>query len=148
MEENVTMYILNSVLLILHFVGLTMGLAVPFSNMVMGGIIAKAAPPERAVLGRFPLAMSMVGKIGLTLLWLTGLTLVFTKYGGFGGVPVLFHIKLGLVLVLTILVGMIARLEGRVRRGDMSVLPRIETLGKAAGGTALVIIIFAVLSFQ
>lgn len=142
------MSILNSVLLILHFIGLTMGLAVPFSNMVMGGLIAKAAPPEKAVLGRFPLAMSMVGKIGLTLLWISGLTMVFTKYGGFGGVPVLFHVKLTMVLVLTVLVGIIASLEKRIRRGDLSVLPRIEAIGKAAGGVALLIIILAVLTFH
>lgn len=142
------MSVLNSVLLILHFIGLTMGLAVSFSNMVMGGLIAKASPPEKAVLGRFPLAMTMVGKIGLTLLWVSGLTLVFTKYGGFGGVPGLFHAKLALVFVLTVLVGIITSLEKRVRRGDLSVLPRIEALGKAAGGTAFLIIILAVLTFD
>lgn len=142
------MIVLNSVLKILHFIGLAMGLAVPFSNMVMGGLMAKAAPPEKAVLGRFPLAMGMVGKIGLTLLWLTGLTMVFTKYGGFGGVPVIFHVKLTLVLILTVLVGIVASLEKRVRKGDMSVLPRIEALGKAAGAVALVIVVFAVLAFH
>jgi len=70
------MDILNTILLILHFLGLAMGLSVSFSMMVMGGLIKKAAPSEKAVLGRFPPMMSRVGHIGLALLWISGLGMV------------------------------------------------------------------------
>ena len=62
----------NHLLLILHFLGLALGFSVSFSNMVMGGLISKAVPAEKAVLGKFPPAMSRVGRFGLALLWVTG----------------------------------------------------------------------------
>ena len=50
-------------------------------------MISKAAPPERAVLRRFPPRMCPLGWNGLTLLWVTGVALVYTKYGGFEALP-------------------------------------------------------------
>ncbi|HWN46843.1 MAG TPA: hypothetical protein VNM71_05770, partial [Steroidobacteraceae bacterium] len=78
------MLIFNKVLLMLHFLGLVMGLAVPCANIALAGLMSKATPPEKMVLGRFPFAMSKVGKVGLTLLWVTGVTMVFTRWKGFG----------------------------------------------------------------
>ena len=37
----------------MHSIGLAMGIAAPFADRAMGGLIAKAAPAERTVLGRF-----------------------------------------------------------------------------------------------
>src|SRR4051794_37482602 len=85
---------LNEGLLILHFIGLALGFSVSFANIVMAGIIAKATPPEKAVLGRFPPLMSRVGTIGLTLLWATGVTMVYTKWGGFAALPWQFDVKI------------------------------------------------------
>ena len=75
---------LNQALLILHFLGLAMGLSVSFANIVMGGLIARAAPAEKAVLGRFPPVMSRIGRAGLTLLWVSGVILLYTKWGASG----------------------------------------------------------------
>jgi hypothetical protein len=135
------------VLLILHFVGLAMGLSVSFANLVMRGIINRAAPPERAILGRFPPAMSRVGHAGLTLLWVTGALLVFTKYGGFSRLPPQFFIKLSAVVLLTVTVLYIAGQERRFKNGDLTAIPRIERAGKLAGLLALIAIVFAVLTF-
>lgn len=139
---------LNQILLVLHFLGLTMGLSVSFSNMVMGGLIDKATPAERPVLGRFPFAMTRVGDIGLTLLIVSGLGLLFLKWGGLSAMPVTFHIKLALVVVLIGTVGYIHSLQKKMRNGDTSVAPRIQAFGKAAFVTALAIVVFAVLSFD
>ena len=59
---------LNQALLILHFIGLAMGFSASFANMAMSGLIARAVPPDKAVLGRFPPIMSRIGTIGLALL--------------------------------------------------------------------------------
>src|SRR5258706_6863169 len=101
---NVAMAGLNRVLLIMHFLGLAMGLSVPLANMVLRGMIAKATPPERVVLGGFPPLMSRLGRIGLAILWITGVTMVFTKYGGFAGLPWQFNAKLTAVVLLTVTV--------------------------------------------
>ena len=140
----------NIVLLILHFLGLAMGLSVSFSGMVMGGLIDKAAPAERAVLGRFPPLMARVGDIGLTLLWASGLGLLFFKWGGIanlGNMPWQFHAKLTLVVVLTALVGYIHTLLRKVAKGDMAALARMRIVGGIAFLTAISIVTFAVLAF-
>lgn len=140
--------ILNKILLMLHFVGLAMGLAVPFANLVMAAVMAKASPPEKAILGRFPLVMSKVGKIGLALLWVTGVTMVFTRWAGFSAMAWTFQAKLTAVILLTIVVGYISMLERRVKKGDMSAMATIQKLGKVAFALALIAIVFAVLTFN
>lgn len=142
------MILFNKILLMLHFVGLAMGLSVAFANMTMAVLISRAAAPEKLILGRFPLAMTRVGMIGLALLWATGLTMVFTRWHGFSTLPSTFHIKLTAVVLLTITVGYIQHLEKRVRRGDSAAVARIETVGKVAFALALIAIIFAVLTFN
>jgi hypothetical protein len=142
---------LNQILLMLHFLRLTMGLSVPFANMVMAGLIAKASPAEKPVLGRFPPIMGRIGTTGLALLWVTGLSMLILKWGGFGNLgdmPWQFHVKLTLVVVLSALVGYIQVLERRFRKGDAAAMATIQTLGKFAFLTAVTIVIFAVLAFS
>jgi hypothetical protein len=91
---------LNQILLILHFIGLTLGLSVSFANIAMQMVMAQSGPADKAVLARFPPVISRFGKAGLGLLWVTGLTLLFTKWGGFGILPWTFHVKLTLALAL------------------------------------------------
>jgi hypothetical protein len=139
------------ILLILHFIGLAMGLAVPFSNIVMGILIDKAAPGERPVLGRFPPLMSRVGDIGLVLLWTSGLGLLFFKWGGtanLGNLPWQFHAKLTLVVVLTGLIGVIHSLQRKAAGGDAAAMARIKAIGQVTFVTALAIVTFAVLAFD
>lgn len=136
------------VLLVLHFLGLAMGLSVSFANMVMAMIIGRATLPDRAVLLRFPPAMSRVGKIGLTLLWGTGLLMFVQRGTSFGAMPWQFHAKLTAVVLLTLLVGYITVLEGQVRRGDARAAARIATVGKGTLLMAVTAVIFAVLTFH
>lgn len=142
------MDLFNKILLMLHFVGLAMGLSVSISNMVMLGIITKAAPGERPVLARFPPAMSKVGRVGLVLLWLTGLTMVFTRWDGFDGMPWQFHVKITAVVLLTITVLYIGKLEGQIRRGDTAAAAKLPSFGKVASLFALTALVFAVLTFN
>jgi hypothetical protein len=142
------MLLLNKILLIVHFIGLAMGLSVTFANIVMAGLIHKAAPAEKPILGRFPLEMSRVGYIGLTLLWVTGITMVFTRWNGFQYLPPAFHIKFTAVVLLTIAVICIRVLELRIRKGNIAAVARIQTFGKMAALFALIAIIFAVWSFN
>jgi hypothetical protein len=139
---------LNQTLLVLHFLGLAMGLSVSFGNIVMLNLINKAAPPEKAILARFPPAISRVGRLGLAILWVTGMTMAFTKWNGIGSLPWTFHVKLAAVVALTVLVAYITRLEGRIARGDMAAAATIQTVGKLTSLCALTAVIFAVLTFD
>ncbi len=139
---------LNYGLLILHFIGLAMGLSVSFSGMVMAKVIAGAAPNEKPVLARFPPRMLMVGHMGLGLLWATGLSLVYTKWGGFGVLPWQFHVKLTAVALLTIVIGYITRLMKKAARGDQAAAVQVQAVGKIAFLLALTAVTFAVLTFE
>ena len=139
---------INQVLLILHFVGLAMGFAASFANMVMGGLIGKAAPPEKAVLGRFPPIMGLIGRIGLALLWVSGLTLTYTKYGGPESLPFVFVLKLVAVVLLTVAVGTLYVLERKVHRGDLASASRVPVVGMFAMSMALLSVVLAVVTFD
>jgi hypothetical protein len=138
---------LDHFLVIVHFVGLAMGLGSGFAQMVMAGLMAKAAPPEKAVLGRFPPAMGKIGVIGLSLLWLTGLSIVWTRYGTFSILPRTFIYKLVAVVLLTLIVLTIQVLQRRAQKGDMAAMARMQMLGRMTGPLALIAIIFAVITF-
>lgn len=145
------MSILNNILFILHLLGLAMGLSASFGNMVMAGLIAKAAPGEKPVLGRFPPAISRVGASGLALLWITGLTMLFTRWGGFanlGNMPWTFHLKLTLVVILSGLIGYIQTLLKRMQKGDAAAAATIPTVGRVAFILVLAIVTCAVFTFS
>jgi hypothetical protein len=138
---------LDYTLMVVHFLGLAVGLSTGFANMVMAGLIAKAAPQEKAVLGRFPPAMARVGAIGLAMLWASGIAIVLTRYGTFAILPRPFIIKLTAVVLLTLIVGYIHVLMPRAQRGDAAAMARIQLLGKITGPLAIIAIIFAVITF-
>jgi uncharacterized membrane protein len=118
--------------------------------IVMSRLISKASPAELPALMRFPPMMSRVGAIGLALLWVTGLSMLFNKWGGFANIasmPWQFHVKLTLVVILSGLVGYLQMLERRMAKGDRSVFPTMQKVGPVTFLLAITIIVFAVLAF-
>lgn len=142
------MVVFNEIVLMLHFLGLAVGFSVSIANFVMLGIITKAAPAEKPVLERFLPVMSRVGRYGLALLWATGIFMVYTRWNGFAGMPWEFHVKLTAVIILTLVVLYIAKLERMISRGDRAAADRIPTMGKIASVCALAAVIFAVVTFN
>jgi uncharacterized membrane protein len=135
-------------LVVLHFLGLTMGFATGFGNMVMAGIMAKATPEERRTLAKFPPAIARVGDIGLVLLWATGLTLVFMKWGGFGAMPGLFHAKLTGVVLMTLVIGFVHSQAKGVAAGDPGAIARAQAAGKVTFLLAVTVVALAVWTFN
>jgi hypothetical protein len=138
---------LDQFLVIVHFIGLALGFSSGFGNMVMAGLIAKAAPHEKPVLGRFPPAIGRLGVIGLVLLWGSGIAIVMTRYGGFAILPRTFLYKLTAVVLLTLTVAYINVLQPRAQQGDAAAMARIQTLGRLSGPLSLLAVIFAVITF-
>ena len=91
--------------------------------------------------------MSRIGTIGLTLLWGSGLAIVYTRYGTFSILPRTFIIKLAAVVLLTLCVIYINVLQRRVDKGDTAAMAQIQTFGRITGPLALIAIIFAVITF-
>ena len=124
----------NRVLLVLHFVGLTMGL-----SMSWAAIATKGNPPP---------ALTRIADVGLVLLWATGLTLLFRKWGGFAVMPWYFHVKITLVVILTGIVGYVHSQRPKAMAGDAAARGRIQAVGRVAFVTAIAIVVFAVWSFD
>jgi hypothetical protein len=110
---------------------------------------ASALPPEQQgpfrplgpVLARFSL-------IGLVLMWITGLALVFMRYGGFSTLPQLFWVKIIFVLSLTFAAIMIEMTYADIKRGNVAAAARLPRLGPVAGLSSLLAVLFAVLAFH
>lgn len=126
---------LNRVLLVLHFLGLSMGM-----SMAWAAIATKGNPPP---------ALTRVADSGLVLLWATGLALLFRKWdGAIGVLPWTFHVKLTLVVILTGIVGFVHSQRRKAMSGDKAAMARIQVAGRAAFLTAIGIVIFAVWTFN
>ena len=138
---------LDHFLVIVHFIGLALGFSSGFGNMVLAGLIAKAAPQDKAVLATVPPALGRLGVIGLILLWASGIAIVMTRYGGLAILPRPFVYKLAAVVALTLTVAYITVLQPRAQRGDAAAMARIQTLGRLSGPLALIAVIFAVITF-
>lgn len=140
---------LNQVLLVLHFLGMALGLSASIANvLVVGRLMAAASPADRAVLARVPPMMGHIGGGGLILLWVSGLALVFTRWGGFGSLPGIFHAKVTGVVLLTGLVGFTHALQKRARLGDASAPARLASAGRVMLLLGVAIVVLAVLTFD
>ena len=138
----------NAALLVLHFLGLAMGLSVSIGSVAMLGVMSASPAADRPVLARFMPAISRVGRIGLVLLWVTGATMLYTKWSGFAAMPWQFHVKITAVILLTITVAYIYTLEQKVKKGNAAAAAAIQQAGKVALTCALLAVIFAVLTFE
>ena len=138
----------NAAILVLHFIGLAMGLSVSIGSIVMLGVMSVSPAGERPVLARFMPAISRVGRMGLAVLWATCLILLYTKWNGFASMPWQFHAKITAVVLLTIAVTYIYALEQRATKGDAAAAASIQQVGKVTSLFALLAVIFAVLTFE
>jgi hypothetical protein len=136
-------------LLILHFFGLMMGAGGGLGSTIAMRYAMSLPPEQGAVVRGLGPALSKMSVAGLILMWMTGLVLLFWKYGGApGGMPVMFWVKMGAVASLTFAVIMIQITHGKVKKGDLTVVGRFYKLGPMAGVSSLLAVIFAVLAFH
>ena len=135
-------------MLIVHFLGLAMGLGVSFAFMFLGMAGAKLDKEEGKKFALNTFALSTMGHIGLGLLIFSGFYLITPFWGALGAMPMLVA-KLVLVLVLTIVVSLLAVYSKRAKQGDTEAnLKKIANLGKVSLLTGIAIVVLAVLIFQ
>lgn len=138
-------------MLILHFLGLALGLGASFAGFTLGLATKDLEPTERT---KFLLRASAVGRngsYGILLLIVSGVGFmvlssagaVFARGGG------MFHAKLGLVVVLSGLLGYVQVLTKRAKQAQGG--PTMATIPKVAGAmllTGVAIVILAVRAFH
>lgn len=135
-------------MLILHFIGLTMGLGTGFAHAFLGSVTAKMATAEATKFRLHSLVLSNMGHIGIALLIISGLYLVTPYWKILSSYPLLI-IKLSLVLVLIVLITLINLAAKKAKKGDAErQFKKMELLGKMTLITGLAIVIIAVNIFH
>ncbi len=139
---------MREIMLILHFVGLAMGIGTSFGFMFLGIASGKMEREESLKFRLGAMALSRMGHIGLALLIISGVVLMTPYWSSLTSSPLLIT-KLILVLVLAVLIGIISFIGRKAFQGDAETqLKKIEPLGKITLVTGLIIIILAVCIFH
>jgi uncharacterized membrane protein len=135
-------------MLIVHFIGLTMGLGTSFAHMFLGMASSKMAPEEAQNFLLKTLVLSRMGHIGLGLLIISGLYLMTPYWQTLSTTPLLM-IKLSLVALLIVLIVLITIAGNKAKNGDANnQLKKMKSIGQLTFITALLIVIVAVSIFH
>ena len=139
---------MNEALLFLHFFGLLLGAGPGGAQLLVMRRAAAATPDEAKTLRSLGPTLANMSAVGIAILWITGAILVWTKWGGPENLPAAFWIKLVFVILLTLVAIFIHMTYAEIRKGNIAAAKRLPRLGPAAGISALLAILFAVIAFQ
>lgn len=126
-------------LLVCHLLALALGAASAIAMPIVMSRMAKATPEGRQMLGGIAGQFGRNSRIAVGVLVLTGLLMVWVRYGGVDGMNQWFWVKMALVAVIiaVMVVGAVAR--GRISPSVLGWVSRLSFLG---------IVIAAVLAFN
>jgi uncharacterized membrane protein len=140
---------MREVMLILHFIGLTMGLGTGFAHAFLGSITPKMAAGEATKFRLHSLVLSKMGNAGIVLLLISGTYLLIPYWPMFPSLPLLVA-KLILVIILIVLIALINVFGRKAMKGDDTEgqFKKMEKLGKMTLLIGLAIVILAVNVFH
>ena len=135
-------------MLIIHFLGLAMGLGTSFAFMFLGIAGSKMDKEEGTKFALKTFALGTMGHIGLVMLIISGLYLMTPYWNALSSMPMLLA-KLLLVLVLTIAVIVANVYTRRAKGGETEAnLKKIASVGKITLLSGIGIVLLAVLIFR
>ncbi|NQY08609.1 MAG: hypothetical protein HRT71_03735 [Flavobacteriales bacterium] len=138
----------HDIVLIIHFIGLVMGIGTGFGFLFLGLAKAKMEEKEGIDFQIKSLALGGMGRIGLVLLILSGGYLMSPYWKSITTEPLLMA-KMALVVLMIGLIGMIEATSKKAKQpGGESHLAKLETFGKITLPTGVAIIVCAVLFFH
>ncbi|HEY0656427.1 MAG TPA: hypothetical protein VGD65_25010 [Chryseosolibacter sp.] len=139
---------MRETLLILHFIGLAMGVGTGFAHAFIGAAAGKMPPAEGIKFRLNSLVITRVGNIGLVLLLVSGLGLITPYWKVLPSSPLLIA-KLVLVALLIIVIARLNILGRKAQQANPGEqFAKMKTLGKVSMVLALSIVVVAVLYFQ
>jgi uncharacterized membrane protein len=140
---------MKSVMLVIHFLGLAMGIGTGIGHMFLGMAAAKMEKSEALKFTMNTFALSRMGTIGITMLIISGLYLITPYWSLLANFPYLV-VKLSLVLLLVVLLIIIGRIAGKAKKSDdpMPYLKRIRSISPFTLIISILIVIMAVLTFH
>ncbi len=135
-------------MLILHFIGLTMGMGTGFAHAFLGIATSKMSADEATKFRMHSLVLSKMGHTGMGLLILSGLYLITPYWKILPSSPLLIA-KLILVIILLIVLTLISLTAKKAIQGDAEVhLKKIQQLGKITLPLSIIIVILAIYIFH
>lgn len=139
---------MRELMLVVHFIGLTMGLGTGFGFLFLGIASSKMEKEKAKEFTINTFALSRMGKIGILLLLVSGGYLVRPYLGALSSQPFLIA-KLMMVVVLITLLILQGQKSKQTTTGDFETqMKKVQLFGKIILLTAISIVIFAVLNFR
>lgn len=139
---------MREVMLILHFLGLTMGLGTGFAHAFLSSATAKMTPDEAVNFRLNSLVLGKMGNIGIILLIVSGGYLITPFWGSIASMPLLIT-KLSLVAILVVILILLNLSASRAKNGNAEVeLKKMEKLGKMTLPLGIIIVILAAFIFH
>jgi putative membrane protein len=136
---------MNSLLLFLHLLALAVGGAASFGHPLIGAAMGRS-PEARPALAGIGRALTMMGRGAVTVLIVTGVLLIWSKWGG-AVWTIWFVLKLVAVAALLALMVYAPRIARRASQGDMAAAARIRTISPLGPVILAAVVLFAVLAF-
>jgi uncharacterized membrane protein len=139
---------MRDLILVIHFIGLTMAVGTGFANLFLAFAASKLVPAERGAFMSKTMILMRMGQTGLGLLILSGLYLITPYWSTLSDMPTLIA-KLSLVVLLIIMVTVISLLARKAQREkDPSQLAKLKPLGILNFIIGIAILVLAVLTFH
>ncbi len=139
---------MRDIMLMIHFIGLALGLGTSFAHAFLGKTISKLETSEAKKFRNQIKALSQMGYTGTVLLLVSGIYLLIPYWPVLTSFPLLI-LKLVLFVILMILILLINRDAGKNYKNDADDnLNRMGLMGKFAMIISLVIVILAVNVFH
>jgi hypothetical protein len=129
-----------NLLLIVHLAAFGLAISTTIVAPLIGSRMGSASAEARPLLGGIGKRLSINARIAFGLLLITGIAMVYVRYGGFEGQSIWFFIKMGLVVVVLIamVIGIVAK-PGTISPSLMGWITRLAMAG---------IVISAVMAFN
>ena len=139
---------MRDTMLIIHFIGLAMGLGTSLGFLFLGMATSKMEKEEAQKFMINASVLSKMGNYGLVILIITGGYLMTPYWKALGNMPLLI-VKLVLVLGLGAILGIMSSKIRKARKGDASTqIKSLPILSKIGLIITLAIVILAVLTFH
>lgn len=129
-----------NILLIVHLAAFGLAIATTIAAPLVGSRMALATADSRPLLGGIGKQLMLNARIAFGLLLITGIAMIYVRYGGFEGQSVWFFAKMGFVAVVLIamIIGAVTK-PGTISPRIMGWITRLALAG---------IIISAVMAFN
>ena len=139
---------MRDIMLMIHFIGLAMGLGTSFAHAFLGKTISALEKDEARKFRNQIKALSQMGSIGTILLLVSGIYLLIPFLPILFSLPLLI-LKLVLFIILVILIVLINQgAKKNYKNNTEDNLNRIELMGKFAMIIGIIIVIVAVNIFK